>query len=47
MCPKFYPPATVRAEGLARGWNIEYRETFGNYCEMTVVTGSVFEFGHR
>lgn len=44
MCPKIYRPVTVRAEGLSRGWNIEYRETFGNHCEMTVATGSVFDF---
>ncbi|MGQ0845292.1 MAG: SSI family serine proteinase inhibitor [Sporichthyaceae bacterium] len=44
-CTRIYRPVTIKAEGLARGWNVQYRETFSNYCEMTVAKGLVFDFG--
>jgi hypothetical protein len=42
-CPKIYRPVTVEAEGLSYGWNVEYRKTFNNRCEMLNATGSVWE----
>lgn len=44
-CPKIYRPVTVTAKGQTHGWNIYYKETFSNRCELGVATGSVFEFG--
>ncbi|MGQ0467878.1 MAG: SSI family serine proteinase inhibitor [Sporichthyaceae bacterium] len=46
-CPKIYRPVTVTAKGKTHGWNIYYKETFSNWCEMTTETGSVFDFGDR
>lgn len=42
-CTNEYRPVRVKARGLAQGWNITYRETFGNWCQMLAATGSVFD----
>ncbi|MHC5908701.1 SSI family serine proteinase inhibitor [Streptomyces sp. S6] len=42
MCTLEYAPVTASARGQWNGRPVQYRETFGNKCEMGAATGAVF-----
>ncbi|MEX3106564.1 serine protease [Streptomyces sp. V2] len=42
FCTLEYAPVTASARGQWNGRPVQYRETFGNKCEMTAKTGAVF-----
>lgn len=44
MCPMIYRPVTVEANGTWRGASVEFERTYGNDCQMTAATGTVFAF---
>ncbi|MGQ0838859.1 SSI family serine proteinase inhibitor [Actinokineospora sp.] len=41
-CTLQYDPVAVTARGRWEGRFVDYRESFGNACELAVLTGSVF-----
>jgi hypothetical protein len=44
ICMKEYSPVTVEASGRWRGRLVRFRQTYGNDCDMTAHTGSLFDF---
>ena len=44
ICTKEYAPVTVEAAGSWRGRLVRFRKTYGNDCDMTAHTGSLFDF---
>jgi hypothetical protein len=46
ICPMIYAPVSARASGQWNGRPVEYRQEFGNACELAARTGSVFALDH-
>lgn len=44
MCTQEYAPVTVEATGRWRGRLVRFKKTYGNDCDMTAHTGSLFDF---
>jgi hypothetical protein len=44
ICTKEYAPVTVEAAGRWRGRLVMFKKTYGNDCDMTAHTGSLFKF---
>jgi hypothetical protein len=44
MCTEEYAPVTVEATGRWRGRLVRFKKTYGNECDMTAHTGSLFDF---